>query len=947
MGKGKAKKSKTGEISPDHINGNSAQPPLCTCGHSHEPLKASDGHNVDGWTDEDIRIYNELLNERAKLEKEKNELEQKSARHQAERALLNEDAAAFDNLFKVQLTGEYKFTGTSSCCLDFAPNASGPRSRCHHEICTRSKRGGVSWMEMDTIKYYQARISTERSQRMKSALRKQRDVELERVKKDDEEELAMRNRRSAHLDKAQRKGEIPLSSKRPLAQPPLPTVGIEGSSQSPLDPNDSEIVEAATENENLIRNIRTKLDSIRRDVQAGKVSAFDARVKLDQANKEMAEAERKNHAFKDMIFTKDMLFPSNNSQDFIQQSTTLSQALSKSLAHPSKDAFSQALNVMKSFFSASDPHDVQAAMTDLRKAIELEGVTPQNLSKSFNALEDILKPPDPNEFSVDLRNEDGTILTSSDIDRLFNELSRAPTDKELVKLAKALQVPTKWVEPIKAAVRVQHEAMDAVVAWLAANKHESFRKAKIECDKIVEAALERSMMRPMTQCLLPPQVSATVFKQGARNLLANTLGNEKPEAIQAQITGFILAAANDKHEYIMSALKSLKQFMADTPDNTRAEFTDFELAFEEVQKKLKVRVAKKLEEIEISAATNEASSSLRPAPLDLAKSHEDLKTHSSPSINEDQPNILDCLYSDLRRLMFEVEDSSERMKELDDVTHDVTKDMKASDRRNVKKAVRKLLALTSPDNEDEIGRRVHHIGELCFKGNPVLRDDIMQNQRYKEVSNERHLAEQNRDARLSKFQEELALMASAATKELDKDLAAHSPSPGDDKSNPPPYIANEGRARSAVKVGHVPVGSPSVIDDSAIPAASVPVPPPSLPVPGAGVIRTATGETFAAGADGIEAARAITERQNIIFTQLHMMWQSLLKVEEGPPATLGQSGYGLDLSVLGVQRALRDQFYIQVGVARSVARANRWPNMLARLEEEYPLAPVYGDEDRE
>jgi hypothetical protein len=273
---------------------------------SDTTAKAADGHNVDGWTQEDIETYNELLQERAKLEKEKNELERRSSRHQAQRALLDENSLALDNLF-VAHNGGAKFIGPYACCLDENPKrarheASGNACPSGHEICMRAKTKGISLLELDTVKYYQSCIRSEPSERMQKTLRKQRDVELIQVRKEG----------AAHIVK-ELKNMFPDETLGNTNMSPVGQIDtVRSLSSDVLAPQDilsdskkNEILEAARENESIVRQIRESLDTIRHDVNAGNVSPADARAKLDQANSEMADAEKKNNEFRKLILDVD------------------------------------------------------------------------------------------------------------------------------------------------------------------------------------------------------------------------------------------------------------------------------------------------------------------------------------------------------------------------------------------------------------------------------------------------------------------------------------------------------------------------------------------------------------------------------------------------------------------------------------------------------------------
>jgi hypothetical protein len=76
---------------------------------------------------------------------------------------------------------------------------------CKHELCSRAKTAGISFTELDTIKWYDTRIRLAKTQRMETALVKQREVELARIKQSEDEDRAVRTRKQAKRGQAQPK----------------------------------------------------------------------------------------------------------------------------------------------------------------------------------------------------------------------------------------------------------------------------------------------------------------------------------------------------------------------------------------------------------------------------------------------------------------------------------------------------------------------------------------------------------------------------------------------------------------------------------------------------------------------------------------------------------------------------------------------------------------------
>ncbi|ETN39418.1 uncharacterized protein HMPREF1541_05641 [Cyphellophora europaea CBS 101466] len=886
MGKGKAKKAKPTIVHEDSAK---APQPLCTCGHSHEPPRAADGHNVEGWTEEDIRIYNELLTERAKLEREKNELEQKSARHQAERALLHEEAAAFDNFFKVQMTGEYKFTGPSTCCLDFSTDIRKVMDGCHHEVCSRAKSTGVSWMEMDTIKYYQARITSERTPRMKNALRKQRDVELERVKKDDEEELAARNRRSVALDKSNSKNEenLPAMGKPPRDLPPSPL-------QALLDPKDNAILEAARDNESVVKRIRVRLDRIRQDVHAGRVTAFDARLKLDQANKEMAEAERNNNQFKEMIFT-----PGHAEDSLHGSSANLSQALSKSLATSNKDTFSQALNVMKGFFSASDPRDVQAAITDLRSVLEINGPMSPVLQKSFQALEDMLAKPNAKGFAVDLTSSDGTTKTCENVIDVLLTLRNNADAATLKATAEELKLDKATLDANERSIAIEDEATDKMLYTLTQKEGRDPKQIYEAIKAIKDEAVKQSFVPPLSDIVLENRMTDLLFNQAGLGLIKESMAGTDEKKLRAMMTSIVIAYSEKDPEKYLPSLDMLARYFASNAGTSKAShIAILKGVLENVKVSMGRFVDKARNNHEAQAkATKQkrppavSASSLVPNPLQVSRQPEagplgfpglqDVTTlmgalglggNTTAGIQSAQEII------NLNRQMT-AEDFA------DALTHDNT-NATATDKARIRRDMEQLFATEHGGQDPRLIAGLQEQIMRLANGHGSAKGGAQKGPKKTMKSNNR--------AKTSKFQEELSSPTPSAI-------------PDDRKSSPPPYMANEGRARSAVKVKHVPVSTPQI-----------------------------SGATESAD-DSTSPSSALSAQEATIKRQLEAMRANLvdLRTPSSSTSVLGKDVLGLRDPFEGITTKLQEQFDGHVAIARSFADTNGWTGLQEWLGKEF------------
>lgn len=446
MGKGKPKTA-----APTAISQEFSTPATTANGkgeHDIQPL--ADSVDLDGLTEEHLEEYTKLLLERARLEKEKEELEKKSARYQAERALLNEDSATFDRLFKLELGGEYRFSRDDLCCLDLADDhtpvqhSKGSRRGCQHEICARAKSKGVSWREMDTLRLYRTRITAEKSQRMKNALRKQRDGDLTRVKREDEEEGALRSRRSA-LTKKLSKMDSGLAS--------LPE-----NADALLKLTDPVLLEAAKENDEIVKNIRARLDKIRQDVYTGKLTAKDARIKLDQANQDMMDVEHNrgsSNASKSAAKRQDSR---STTSPF-----TLSHELASTFADTSTEPFPKALDVFKKFLSATDPGVVHSAITELRSIFELSGTMPPDIDRKLKDVKSLLDDPNTKRIKDEIARADGTKLEVENVvDMLI--LLRSPKDQDLLKSkAKDFELDEKNLRKNNVCIEIETKAYEDIV----------------------------------------------------------------------------------------------------------------------------------------------------------------------------------------------------------------------------------------------------------------------------------------------------------------------------------------------------------------------------------------------------------------------------------------------------------------------------------------------------
>ena len=394
---------------------------------------------------------------------------------------------------------------------------------------------------------------------MQKALRKQRDVELVRVKKDDEEEFALRNRKSSILDKGSRPaldGSQPAKGDKGSTLDPS-TLDMLASKDFLLDPRNSAILEAAKENEHIVRRIRARLDKIRHDVNAGRVSPADARVKLDQANSEMAEAERKNNEFRQMILDAEPAL------SHLQQPNpaSLSNVLSKTLASSNADAFSQALTVMKGFFSASDPHDVQTAITDLRSVLELNGPMSPVLQKSFQALEEMLAKPNAKGLTVDVTTADGKTRTCNNVVEVMMNLRLKMQGKDSRStIADAdLNLDEDTMKANHECVKVEEVAkkdMEKMVEKMANDADENLMAALMI---IKTRAILKSPIPPLSDIVLDDAISDFMFKRSVKALILDASKGASLLELSGKLTKLVIETARKKPEKYILTLDLVKE----------------------------------------------------------------------------------------------------------------------------------------------------------------------------------------------------------------------------------------------------------------------------------------------------------------------------------------------------------------------------------------------------
>ena len=495
-----------------------------------------------------------LLDERARLEKETIALEQKLERGTTQKALLQKQGHKTGSLFAKQPNGDYKYIGKNHCCLNSSPHegpslAATKRSEkgCHHEICGRAKETGISWTEMETIRYTELRINAEKSDRVKKALRKQLEVELIRIKKVEDEEASTRARKAASLDKADRE-----ALRRTCEQNAL----LKGGGTS-VDYQRDAVLEAAKQNDTELTRIRDDLEKIKGQVDAGTVTSDKLRIQLDAAQAKMGEAERRNNLFRQLIVETEKVNTQCDSTSTLQ--SNLDDDLQK-LCATAENAVSQAMNILKDFFSASEPDQMEDTMNRLRSSLEARGPMPRNMRDSFKELEKVVNESKSRGMKMDFKVDCGGTISGRSMTEtmlaLRAKLKDNPTgaivgenghelDKELIKANRECLVIEEAAE----------QQLIAVASKLADDTTSALEKAleKIKCDAIV-----KSPIPPLSDIMLDTKIQTLLDLHGCTLLLKDYDAGMSDHQLDARFTSMVVAKAEKKPEKFSAALRAIE-----------------------------------------------------------------------------------------------------------------------------------------------------------------------------------------------------------------------------------------------------------------------------------------------------------------------------------------------------------------------------------------------------
>lgn len=125
------------------------------------------------WDAKDLEVFDTLVAEKRQTEKDHHKMTFGISRAGRQVTPADLKAATANWRYDTETAG-YIFVGNGSCALERSAG-----KQCHHKICKEAKsEEGLSYLEYDTIIHYSQRIANAKSSRMRSALQKQRDIQL-------------------------------------------------------------------------------------------------------------------------------------------------------------------------------------------------------------------------------------------------------------------------------------------------------------------------------------------------------------------------------------------------------------------------------------------------------------------------------------------------------------------------------------------------------------------------------------------------------------------------------------------------------------------------------------------------------------------------------------------------------------------------------------------------
>ena len=393
----------------------------------------------------DIHQYKDLVQERAKLELEKKNLELLATKRATEVALLIRSDGELENTFTKRPGGEIKYVGNNSCCLDMSSNntcaaGSAPKNfPCKHEICSRCKTKGISFLEMNVIKYYNVRFCAEKSERMRNALRKQRDVELARLKKSGNGQSALKACRTSAQTKAlekacegahqqllynddgfsRKKDDLLTPGERSFTNNQPASIFSRSSRSSPhgsLDRKAQAVETAVHQNNEQITQIRASLNNIQQQLNSGGGNTDELRKELEKIHVKMDDARQNNDTFKAMLCKASTTSSQyTNIQEglaefmlpLVPQCANIARTMDPSpLDGLSPDELKKHVDAVASiaeFFNSCAPEQIESALEQLKMSLEASGTMSETTREAFRNLEVTMAESKAKGWKVDFK----------------------------------------------------------------------------------------------------------------------------------------------------------------------------------------------------------------------------------------------------------------------------------------------------------------------------------------------------------------------------------------------------------------------------------------------------------------------------------------------------------------------------------------------------------------
>ena len=187
----------------------------------------------------------------------------------------------------------------------------------------------------------------------------------------------------------------------------------------------------------------------------------------------------------------------------------LPRILMKSLlATDNNDGFTQAMRVMKQFFSAKDPHDVWNAISNLEKTITKNGqpVSP-SLQKSFQSLKEMVGDPKSGNVNAELQNSSGLFNFTSVADVMLGLRSNMNSSDSDLQSHPQLQMHGDMFKANKECEEIENKARIDLEKEAKRLSKEPDNVLLTALRNIKKAAVNKSPIPPLSDMILDVHIS--------------------------------------------------------------------------------------------------------------------------------------------------------------------------------------------------------------------------------------------------------------------------------------------------------------------------------------------------------------------------------------------------------------------------------------------------------